>query len=392
MKGLRREDGRQVLKDVLLWGALAIVVMALGPDPLTDAGAFSAVTGPRLALAGAAVLVGRRWPAAAVALLLPLGPWEFGEALATSDLTWLVPGATEVKVVPFSPVSPFVIWYAYLTGRRVPLGSSPQGTGVIAGGGAIAVIGVVLVLAEGGAFGLWVTMVTGLLGVYVIPCLLGALRRRLLHQRDEARQAAEAQARLRERARIARDMHDSLGHDLALIAVRAAGLELSPALEPAQARAAGELRAAAADATDRLRRIIGVLSDDADAAPLTPPRDRGRPGARAASGDVAALVERARDSGLIITSRLREPFPVLAHAVVREGLTNAAKHAPGAEIDVTVTPHRIVVRNGPPARVPEATVTGGRGLTGLREQVRLAGGALSAGPSAGGYELAADLP
>lgn len=433
VNGLRRDDRRQVLRDVILWVLLGIVISAMGPDPLRDLGAFCAITVPRLALGALAVLVGRPWPLAAVVLLLPLGPWDFADSLATSDITWLIPGAIQVKIFPFAPVSPFSIWYAYLAGRRLPR-ALPWSIR-IPGAGLVAVlitaIGVVLVVAGGGAAGLWITMVSGLVGTYLVPYFLGLLRRRLLQQRDQARQAAEAQARLRERARIARDMHDSLGHDLALIAVRAAGLELSPTLEPAHARAASELRAAASDATERLRQIIGVLREDTDAAPLAPlpgeptieaaregvpPRHPAREagpvpegGADAASlatadgdaevspiagarEDVVALVERARDSGMAITLRLEGPVPGLAHRVVQEGLTNVAKHAPGAAIEVEVTPHLVAVRNGPPARAPQVTATGGFGLPGLRERVRLAGGTLRAGPAAGGYELAAELP
>ncbi|GHI22760.1 hypothetical protein Shyd_41310 [Streptomyces hydrogenans] len=71
-----------------------------------------------------------------------------------------------------------------------------------------------------------------------------------LADRMEREQAAVAdRERLRERSRIAGDMHDSLGHDLALIAVRAGALEVDPGLGAEQQRAAGELRRAAAEAT-----------------------------------------------------------------------------------------------------------------------------------------------
>ncbi|QFG19815.1 histidine kinase [Actinomadura sp. WMMB 499] len=71
--------------------------------------------------------------------------------------------------------------------------------------------------------------------------------------------------RLRERARIARDMHDSLGHELALIAVRAGALQVADGLTERHRRAAAELRAGAAEATEHLREIIGVLREDAAA-------------------------------------------------------------------------------------------------------------------------------
>ncbi|WP_327584744.1 histidine kinase [Nonomuraea sp. NBC_00507] len=375
LRSLRRESRRQVVYDLLLWVVLGIFIAAMGPDPLKDPAAFGMVTAPRLALAAVAVLVGRRWPLAALVLLLPLGPWRFSDGFATVDLSWLMP-RRNVKILPLLPTSPFIMWYAYLTGRRL-IRTWPA----LAAFGLITAVGIGVVLAMGGDLALWVSMVTGVLGTYLVPYLLGLLRRRLLQQRRQARLSAEAQARLRERARIARDMHDSLGHDLALIAVRAAGLELAPGLDPGQARAAGELRVAAADATERLRQIIGLLREDADASPLSPVDE-----------DVAELVRRARDSGMAITLDLDgEPVPGLARAVVQEGLTNAAKHAPGAAVRVTVAPHRVSVRNGPPRSRPSAR-PGGLGLAGLRERVRLVGGTLTAGPVAGGFELAVELP
>ncbi|MEU8363052.1 histidine kinase [Nonomuraea sp. NPDC048882] len=401
---LRRESRRQVIYDLLLFVLLSVLVIAMGPDPVyRDAAAFLRVTVPRLGLAALAVYVGRRYPLAALVLLLPMGPWRFTEGFATVDLSWLLP-RRDVKIFPVLPSSMVVVWYAYLTGRRLARVRSALVAFCV-----ISLVGVAVVLSQGGDLALWVSMVTGLAGTYLVPYLLGLLRRRLLDQRRQATLAGEAQARLRERARIARDMHDSLGHDLALIAVRAAGLELAPGLAPAQVKAAGELRVAAADATERLRQIIGLLRDDADAAPLSPVGE-----------DVSELVRRAADSGMSITLRLSEdepegpptgpsaspsmgpsigppavpsagPASALARAVVQEGLTNAAKHAPGAAVEVTVSPHRVRVRNGPPRSRPVAR-SGGLGLAGLRERVRLSGGTLTAGPSGDGFELTVTLP
>ncbi|MGV9380566.1 sensor histidine kinase [Nonomuraea sp. NPDC003707] len=375
MRRLRRESRRQVVYDLLLWAVLGIFVAAMGPDPFVDPAAFAMVSLPRIGLATVAVLVGRRWPLAALVLLLPLGPWQFSEGFATVDLSWLLP-RRNVKILPLLASSPFIMWYAYLTGRRLAvLWPAPLAFCLISA------VGVGVVLAKGGDLALWVSMVTALLGTYVVPYLLGLLRRRLLQGRTQARLAAEAQARLRERARIARQMHDSLGHDLALIAVRAAGLEMAQGLAETQVRAAGELRLAAADATDRLRQIIGLLREDSDAAPLSPVNE-----------DVTELVRRARDSGMPITLDLVPgPVPDLAHAVVQEGLTNAAKHAPGAPVGVRVSPERVTVRSGRPRARPLA-LPGGLGLAGLRERVRLAGGTLTAGPAGEGFELDVSIP
>jgi signal transduction histidine kinase len=354
---------------------MAIFVAAMGPDPFADPAAFGLVTAPRIVLAALAVLVGRPWPLAALVLLLPLGPWRFTEGFATVDLSWLLP-RRDVKILPLLATSPFIIWYAYLTGRRMARLWPAGATFCL-----IAAVGSGVVLVQGGDLALWVSMGTALVGTYALPYLLGLLRGRLMQQRRQARLSAEAQARLRERARIAREMHDSLGHDLALIAVRAAGLELSPGLDDTQVKAAGELRLAAADATERLRQIIGLLREEADAAPLAPVDE-----------DVAELVRRARDSGMPITLDAHPGRPPdLAHAVVQEGLTNAAKHAPGAPVTVSLRPRRVTVRNGPPRSRPTA-LPGGLGLAGLEERVRLAGGTLTAGPYGDGFHLTVELP
>ncbi|WP_344585091.1 sensor histidine kinase [Nonomuraea roseoviolacea] len=375
MKGQRRESRRRLVHGLLLWALLCVAIAAEGPDPMLDAAGFGLQSVPRMALAAVAVIAGGRRPELAVALLLPFGPWRFEHGLATSDLVWplALPG---VKIFPFAPALSFVMGYAYLCGRRP---APPRSA--VAVFAVVTLAGAGLVVVRGSGPGLWITMVSGLLGAYVLPYAAGQVRRRLLQQRERAELSVAAQARLRERARIARDMHDSLGHDLALIAVRAAGLELSPGLDTAQVRAAGELRVAAADATERLRQIIGLLGDDAGPAPLTPVGE-----------DVAGLVERARASGMAITLRLDGgPAPGLAHAVVQEGLTNAAKHAPGAAVTVEVSPSRVSVRNGPSRGRPVA-VPGGLGLAGLRERARLAGGVLTAAPRQGGFELTVELP
>ncbi|SDL65212.1 Signal transduction histidine kinase [Nonomuraea maritima] len=364
-----------MIYDLLLWVALGVVVSVMGPDPLTDPAGFGVVTVPKLVLAGVAVLLGRPYPPAALILLLPFGPWQFDMGFATVDLNWLLP-RDNVKILPLVPASPFIMWYAYLSGRRLA-----RVWPALAVFGLIALVGVAVGLAAGGDLTVWVSLATALVGTYVVPYLLGVLRRRLLQQRKQTRLSVEAQARMRERARIARDMHDSLGHELALIAVRAAGLELAPGLTPAQVRAAGEVRAAAAEATERLRQIIGLLREESDAAPLSPVDE-----------DVADIVARARDSGMAITLDLAPgPVPDLASPVVQEALTNAAKHAPGAAVEVSVSSHRILVRNGPP-RARSTARSGGLGLAGLQERVRLSGGTLSAVPQADGFRLEVTIP
>ncbi|PRX43600.1 signal transduction histidine kinase [Prauserella shujinwangii] len=249
------------------------------------------------------------------------------------------------------------------------------------------------------AVGNWATLVLTLLFAVFVPWHLGRytrLRDDLVRTGwDRARQAEERRrheaerARLRERARIASDMHDSLGHELSLLALRAGALEVAADLGERHRAAAGELRAGAAAATERLREIIGVLREDA--APTEP-----------ADAAVADLVRRAADSGLAVGARIDQGTapPMVeraAYRVVQEALTNVAKHAPGAAVTVDVRRSAdqtcVTVRNTrPPAGPLPGATSGQRGLVGLRERVRLVGGSLRSGECDGGFQVVAWLP
>ncbi|MGW2404615.1 sensor histidine kinase [Streptomyces sp. NPDC001739] len=261
----------------------------------------------------------------------------------------------------------------------------------------------------------WFTFLMTLLLNVVLPWLLGRYRRQyaelvrtgwqLADRMEREQQAVADRTRLRERARIAGDMHDSLGHELALIALRAGALELDPELTADRRAAAGELRAAAGAATERLREIIGVLRTDDEGAPR-----------RSADESLPELVARARASGMTVTleqpdeterpDRAERPgapgLPGMTgpavHRLVQEALTNAAKHAPGAAVRVRIERAegqlRVTVTNAAPPPGPDpAAVSGGSGLVGLDERVRLAGGTLHSGPAPdGGFTVAARLP
>jgi hypothetical protein len=201
------------------------------------------------------------------------------------------------------------------------------------------------------------------------------------------------QARLRERARIAQDMHDVLGHDLSLIALSAGALKLAPGLEEHHRRAAGDIRTRAAAAVERLGEVIGLLREETEDAPMRP-----------SGSNLARLTAEASASGLVVEMHIDGDkdglSPVVegaTHRVVQESLTNVAKHAPGAKATVhvthTVTETRVMVENSPPPFA--ATVRppgGGRGLIGLDERVRLAGGSFEHGPCDGGFAVVARIP
>ncbi|MFB6849766.1 sensor histidine kinase [Streptomyces sp. NPDC056373] len=210
---------------------------------------------------------------------------------------------------------------------------------------------------------------------------------------DETRFAEEG-AKLRERARIAQDMHDSLGHELSLIALRAGALQVAHGLGDEHRAAAADLRAAAADATDRLHRIIGVLrEDDDEPVPLAP-----------AGETLEQLVARAAESGLPVRWAAGHDPPAdpgdvaerLLHRVTREALTNAARHAPGAPVVVAVTARAagtsVTITSGRATRDASPPSGGGTGLLGLRAAVTSIGGEFEAGRHAEGFRVRAYVP
>ncbi|MFC3893558.1 sensor histidine kinase [Lentzea rhizosphaerae] len=237
-----------------------------------------------------------------------------------------------------------------------------------------------------------------------LPFLVGrylAQREALVQavQDREARMQAEhkmlsRQVRLRERSRIAQDMHDSLGHRLSLISVHAGALAMDPSLGEKQREAIGVLRSAALTGMEELRAIIGVLraEDGPDDDPATRTVE-----------SIDSLVGDARKAGVLVSlvrGGQAHPLPSrvshAAYRVAQEGLTNASKHAPGAAVQVTVKyePDALVVevRNNP-SRSGSSGGEPGVGLIGLSERVRVAGGILHVGalPS-GGFRIAAVLP
>ncbi|ANZ41442.1 hypothetical protein BBK82_41290 [Lentzea guizhouensis] len=224
--------------------------------------------------------------------------------------------------------------------------------------------------------------------VSVLPWWFGRFQRLHAEQRERERGIVAEQARLRERARIAQDMHDSLGHELALLALHSGALELAADVTDEQRQTAAELRASAVRATNRLHEIVQVLGS-ADAATDLRPADE----------SIDDLVRRATAAGLRVRLRHSGPVPVwspmvsqAAHRVVQESLTNAARHAPGASVTVTLARTRIEVVNDAVAQ-PAASTGSGQGLIGLDERVRLAGGSLIAGVRPdGGWAVTAVLP
>ncbi|GIF30481.1 two-component sensor histidine kinase [Actinoplanes utahensis] len=257
--------------------------------------------------------------------------------------------------------------------------------------------------------GFWQTFAWGaVMAVFAALCgmLVRARRQLIVSWRDRAERAeAEqrlrvAQARVVERTRIAREMHDVLAHRISLLSLHAGALEFRPGAPPEEiAGAAAVVRASAHQALQDLRAVIGVLrtgqSED------EPAPERPQPTLAALAG----LAEESRSAGTKVRLDVAvDPAAVPAataragYRIVQEGLTNARKHAPGAAVRVTVSGApddglTIEIRNPLPVSVPVAPIPGtGVGLIGLAERALLAGGRLDHGRTGGEFVLTAWLP
>jgi signal transduction histidine kinase len=227
--------------------------------------------------------------------------------------------------------------------------------------------------------------------------------RRAEHTREE-----EARRRVaEERLRIARELHDIVGHHIALINIQAGVASTVLESQPETARAAlAQVRDAGRAALSELGATVAVLRQTGERADATSPREPA-PGL----AQLAQLLESFERVGLRVSCRTAgEPVPLpaavdlTAYRVVQESLTNVRKHAGASAARVRIeyrpgTLHIEVDDDGPAskpaaaARGDAAAEHGGYGLIGMRERAASVGGAFHAGPRPeGGFRVTADLP
>jgi signal transduction histidine kinase len=209
-------------------------------------------------------------------------------------------------------------------------------------------------------------------------------------------ESVREQTAMEERARIARELHDIVAHHLSVIAVQSETARLTSPKLSADARGRFEAIAATArDALTETRRLLGVLREDvggdADRAPQ-PGLDR-----------LAELVDTARDAGsnirLILQGKIVQlpaGIDLAAYRIIQEALTNARRHAPGADVDVEVSygvdALQLRVRDHGPGPA-EGELAAGHGLVGMRDRATIAGGTFSCGRAEdGGFVVDVTLP
>ncbi len=235
------------------------------------------------------------------------------------------------------------------------------------------------------------------LAIRIRRAQLAALRERAVQleiERDQRSRLAAAT----ERARVAREMHDILGHSLSVIITLADGGRYAASTAPERTEEALQLIGATGRSSlAELRRMLGVLREQTDEPNLSP-----QPGI----ADVDPLCRQIRAAGPQVEYQSSGALDALdvgvqlaTYRIVQEALTNALKHAgPHTRIHLAVrvddTRLRITVRDtGPPAGDPPAPSTGeGHGLVGMRERAALYGGTVTAGPApGGGWAVSADI-
>ncbi|MGW2325952.1 sensor histidine kinase [Streptomyces sp. NPDC001700] len=220
---------------------------------------------------------------------------------------------------------------------------------------------------------------------------------RLTVARQRAHRVEAAQAAARERARIAREMHDILSHAVSLMIVQAEAGPVAVRTAPERAEAAFDaISEAGRDAMAQLRRMLGVLreGDEPGGAPRAP-----QPGL----ADLPGLLDRVRTSGLDVVYGTAGPVRPLTDAtgatvfrIVQEALTNTVRHAAARTVSVhlTYTEAELDIRVTDDGRGPRPGSGGGHGLVGVRERAAAHGGTAvtGPGPDGRGFEVRVRIP
>ena len=333
--------------------------------------------------------------------------WDGGVPLAVAQVLPLVvrrryprsvlgviTGAWIAQVAAASALPPVPTMVAvYTVGANLARVDGLRAATVATSASSIATLGV-------GAYGRTVTDLVLLVAAWVLGDNLGTRREytRALEERAErlerGREVEAARARAEEQARIARELHDVIAHNVSVMVVQAAAANDVFDSRPERAREAlRAIETSGRSALSELRRLLGVVrADGAEYAPQ-PGLDR-----------LDDLVAQVRAAGLAVAVSVegaRRTLPagvdLSAYRVVQEALTNTLKHAHATRADVSLRFREdeldVEVRDDGEGRGNGNGDGGGRGLIGMRERVTAYGGKLAAGPApSGGFSVAARFP
>jgi signal transduction histidine kinase len=218
---------------------------------------------------------------------------------------------------------------------------------------------------------------------------------RLAARLDAEREIAEAAAVAAERARIARDVHDSVAHSVSVMVLQVGALRTTVEADGRVAEVLHRVERIGREAVDELRGLVGLL------------REAPEPGAAPSLQRVPELLAEVRATGLPVSlavtgepRELPQAVDVSAYRVLQEALSNVLRHAGPAPTAVALrydaTALVVQVDDGGTGGAPSACdgeTVGGHGLSGIRERVAVFGGTVEAGPGPeGGFRLRARFP
>lgn len=378
-RDLARRHGLDMV--IVATGVAALVEALTVPDLDEPAAAL-----PLVAVWGFGLLARRRYPFGAQVVVVA----------AAALQAVLFPGTADQMATLFM-TGAFVSW---TLGAELPARRAAIGAALVAG--LVLVVG--LRAEEDIGIG-GVVVPTAVFAIVLVSGLLVAQRARTADAMVERAELLDAQrhqqhraALAEERARIARELHDVVAHGLSVIAVQAGAAQEMLDRDPARTRAAlAAVESTARDSLGEMRRMLGVLRAEGDAAGLAPQPD---------VGDIPELVAQVRRAGLPVemheTGTRREVPPGLglaAYRIVQEALTNTLRHAGPARARVSLTwgPSALAIEvddDGPGAGGNgDRPAGGGHGLAGMAERAALYGGTVETGPrDGGGFRVHAVLP
>jgi signal transduction histidine kinase len=311
--------------------------------------------------------------------------------LAALSLAVVVPVVVAQRTGQLEPLLFEVSLLAFVVGRCAPSFAAALALGLLAV--ASPVVASLIQDPPEVAVGIWIM---GIAFPWVIGCA-AARQSQLATQLDATRRELAEQALLAERRRIARDVHDFVGHGLAAVMLQVTSARHVLRRDPA---AAEEALTSAEEVGRRsmheLRRTVALLRSDDDTA-VAPPLPSVR--------DIAALVDDARAGGLDVKlqtrgdlSRIAPSVGVALYRIAQEALANAARHAPEARTSLAIE-----AANGRARLVADTTgpTVAGQvgdperprfGIVGMRERATALGGEFAAGPTPEGWRVSCRLP
>lgn len=324
-------------------------------------------------------------------------------AAGTSVLWWAVVPAFWDSPMPW-PVMQFLVLLATLI--AVGLWSDWREIPIV-----VAATGVLLLIAMPDDLKAWTLGQALIMGVALLVRWLVISRRTIAVQQDEVETERARRAVVEERSRIARELHDVVAHHMSMIVVQSQSAPLRHGIsDPDVVGEFSAIEGSARQALTEVRSVLGVLRDERGPVESAPMPDLTQ---------LPALVKSSKAAGMPLTSRLRlDPAQVppgtalVLYRVAQESLANAARHAPGAAVELTLEEDsgwaRLMVRNSPPPAHTSSVSAdggepdpprgrtddegGGNGIPGMFERVRAVGGTFEAEPVGAGFVVIATVP